>query len=194
MIGFLEKLGDGPIDLMGHSRGGHIAFRIAQLRPDLLRRLVLAEPGGELDATLDPGTSGPTPSDRAARIAASGDKVKAGDVEGALKLFFDTIEGDGAWGRLPAAPKQQLRDNAFTLIGQAGENRKPYSKAEAQSIETPTLFIGGADTKGSLPAVLRALSAEVPGARTAMIAGCGHWMFEQAPQEFCAIVTAFLKG
>jgi esterase len=193
MIGFLEKLGDGPVDLMGHSRGGHIAYRVAQLRPDLLRKLVLAEPGGELDATLDPSATTPTPSDRAARIAASADMVKAGDIEGALKLFFDTIEGDGAWGRLPAAPKQQLRDNVFTLIGQAGENRKPYSKAEAQSIRTPTLFIGGADTKGGLPAVLRALSAEVPGAQTAMIAGCGHWMFEQAPQHFSQIVTAFLR-
>jgi esterase len=192
MIGFLEKLGDGPVDLMGHSRGGHIAFRVAQLRPDLLRKLVLAEPGGELDATLDPAAAGPTPSDRAARIAASAEKTKAGDIEGALKLFFDTIEGEGAWGRLPAAPKQQLRDNVFTLIGQVGENRKSFSKAEAQSIETPTLFIGGADTKGSLPDVLRALSAEVPGARTAMIAGCGHWMFEQAPLAFSEIVTAFL--
>ncbi len=74
------------------------------------------------------------------------------------------------------------------------KNRKAYSRAEAQSIETPTLFIGGSDTRGSLPAVLRALSAEVPGARTAMIAGCGHWMFEQAPQEFSAIVTEFLAG
>jgi pimeloyl-ACP methyl ester carboxylesterase len=193
-IGFLEKLGDGPVDLMGHSRGGHIAFRVAQQRPDLLRKLVLAEPGGELDATLDPAASGPSPSDRAARISASADKAKAGDIEGALKLFFDTIEGDGAWGRLPAAPKQQLRDNVFTLIGQAGENRKPYSRAEAQSIKTPTLFIGGTDTRGSLPAVLRALSAEVPGAKTAMIAGCGHWMFEQAPEQFSEIVVAFLKG
>jgi esterase len=33
VIGFLEKLGDGPVNLMGHSRGGHIAFRTAQLRP-----------------------------------------------------------------------------------------------------------------------------------------------------------------
>ena len=48
MIGFLERLGDGPVDLIGHSRGGHISFRVAQQRPDLLRRLVLAEPGGEL--------------------------------------------------------------------------------------------------------------------------------------------------
>ena len=137
MIGFLEKLGDGPVDLMGHSRGGHIAFRVAQLRPDLLRRLVLAEPGGELDATLDPAAAARGASQRAARFAAAAAKVADGDIEGALKLFFDTIEGDGAWRRLPAAPKQQLRDNVFTLIGQAGENRKPYTKAEAQSIKTP---------------------------------------------------------
>src|SRR6202035_3547346 len=54
MIAFLERLDAGPIDLMGHSRGGHIAFRIAEQRPELLRRLVLAEPGGELDRSLDP--------------------------------------------------------------------------------------------------------------------------------------------
>jgi esterase len=59
-------------------------------------------------------------------------------------------------------------------------------------IRTPTLFIGGADTKGTLPAVLRALAAHVPGARTAMIPGARHWMFEQAPQRFCEIVLEFL--
>ena len=54
VIGFIEALGEGSVDLMGHSRGGHIAFRVAQQRPDLLRRLVLAEPGGDLDASLAP--------------------------------------------------------------------------------------------------------------------------------------------
>ena len=56
----------------------------------------------------------------------------------------------------------------------------------------PTLFIGGADTKGSLPLVLRALAAHIPGSRTAMIPGTSHWMFEQAPQRFCEIVLEFL--
>jgi esterase len=194
VIGFIEKLDAGRIDVMGHSRGGHIAFRVAERRPALLRRLVLAEPGGELDVSLDPTPTVPGPGQRAARFAAMAAKVQEGDIDGGLKLFFDGIEGEGAWGRLPAAPKQQLRDNVFTVIGQAGENRKPYSRAEAQSIVTPTLFVGGSDTRGSLPAVLRALSAHVPGARTAMMQGCGHWMFEQAPQEFCRIVLAFLKG
>src|SRR5206468_3344902 len=42
VIGFIEKLDAGPVDLMGHSRGGHIAFRVAQQRPELLRKLILA--------------------------------------------------------------------------------------------------------------------------------------------------------
>jgi esterase len=192
VIGFIEKLDQKPVDLMGHSRGGHIAFRVAQARPDLLRRLVLAEPGGELDVTLDATlATGPT---RRAMISAAAEKVAAGDIDGGLMSFFDGIEGDGAWARLPAAPKQQLRDNATTLIGQVGENRQPYSRSEAESLRTPTLFVGGADTMGSLAAVLRALAAHVPGARRAMISGASHWMFEQAPQRFCQIVLEFLAG
>jgi esterase len=194
VIAFIEQIGDRPVNLMGHSRGGHISFRVAQARPELLRKLILAEPGGDLDATLDPAASPAAPSTIGARIMASAEKVKAGDIEGALQNFFDGIDGDGAWARLPAAAKQQLRDNAFTLIGQIHESRKPFSKADAQSLKTPTLFIGGADTKGLLPAITRALAPEVPGARTAMIEGARHWMFEQAPLEFCKVVMAFLAG
>jgi esterase len=58
----------------------------------------------------------------------------------------------------------------------------------------PTLFIGDTDIKGALPAVLHALAVHVPGARTAIISGAGHWMFEQAPQEFCEIVLEFLAA
>jgi esterase len=193
VIGFIEKLDTRPVDLMGHSRGGHIAFRIAGQRPELLRKLILAEPGGELDASLDPAAA-PGLSQRTASIAASAEKIRNGDIDGGLMVFFDTIEGEGAWARLPAAPRQQLRDNATTLIGQVGENRQPYARRDAESIRAPTLFVGGTDTKGALPAVLRALAAHVPGARTAMISGAGHWMFEQAPQEFCEIVLEFLAG
>jgi len=193
VIGFIGRLDPEPVDLMGHSRGGHIAFRVAQQRPELLRRLILAEPGGELDSSLDP-TAVPGPSPRASNIVAAADRIKAGDIDGGLKLFFDMIEGDGAWARLPAAPRQQFRDNAHTLIGQVGENRLPFSRAEAESIAVPTLLIGGADTRGALAAVHRALAPHVPGAKTAMIPGAGHWMFEQAPQEFCEVVLEFLAA
>ena len=86
VIAFIEKLDAGPVDLMGHSRGGHIAFRVAQRRPDLLRKLILAEPGGELDATLDPDCK-PGPLAAAAQFAASAEKIAAGDIDGGLAVF-----------------------------------------------------------------------------------------------------------
>jgi pimeloyl-ACP methyl ester carboxylesterase len=193
VISFIERLDRKPVDLMGHSRGGHICFRVAQRRPDLLRKLILAEPGGELDATLDPAYK-PGPSPLAARIAASAEVIARGDIDGGLQIFIDALEGPGAWKRLPASPKQLLRDNATTLIGQTRDQRPPFSRADAEAIRTPTLFIGGAKTKGTLRQVLDALAAHVKGSRTEMIPGTTHPMFEQAPQKYCEIVLAFLAG
>src|SRR6202043_1822581 len=134
--------------------------RVLFRSPDLLRRLILAEPGGELDATLDPtAKSGPSPL--AARFAASAEKIAAGDVDGGLAFFMDALEGPGAWARLPETPKQLLRDNAMTLLGQVRDRRPPFSKADAEAIRTPTLFIGGGNTKGALPHVLHTLAAHV---------------------------------
>src|SRR5579871_6107651 len=145
MIAFIEKLNMGPVDLMGHSRGGHISFRVAQRRPDLLRRLILAEPSGELDATLDPDfKDGPSPL--LARFTTAAGKIAAGDVNGGLEFFVDTLEGPGRWLRLPSLMKQPLIDNAYTLIGQVRDERPGFSKADAESIKVPTLFIGGAKT------------------------------------------------
>lgn len=194
VIGFIGQLDTGPVDLMGHSRGGHIAFRVAQRRPDLLRKLILAEPGGELDATLDPEAKPDAPSPLAARFAAAAEKIAGGDVDGGLAFFMDALEGPGTWQRLPATPKQLLRDNAMTLIGQVRDNRPPFSKPDAEAIRTPTLFIGGANSKGLLPQVLRVLAAHVKGSKTAIIPDTTHPMFEQAPQKYCEIVLEFLAG
>jgi pimeloyl-ACP methyl ester carboxylesterase len=191
VVAFIEKLDAGPVDLMGHSRGGHISFRVAQRRPELLRGLILAEPGGELDATLDPAFR-PGPSPLAARIAAAAEVIAKGDVDGGLERFMDALEGPGSWKRIPAATKQELRDNAYTLLGQIRDNRPPFSKADAEAIKTPTLFIGGANSKGALPQVLHTLAAHVKGSKTAIIPGTTHPMFEQAPQKFCEIVLEFL--
>jgi pimeloyl-ACP methyl ester carboxylesterase len=190
---FIEQLNMGPVDLMGHSRGGHICFRVAQRRPDLLRKLILAEPGGELDASLDPAyKAGPSPL--LARFTTAAEKISAGDVDGGLAFFMDALEGPGTWPRLPAMAKQLLRDNAYTLIGQVRDDRPPFSLADAESIKMPTLFIGGEKTKGLLPKVLHTLAAHVPNSKVAMIPNATHPMFEQAPQRYSEIVLEFLAG
>ena len=157
MIGFIEALGVAPLDLMGHSRGGHIAFRVAQQRPDVLRRVVLAEPGGDLDASL--ASAGATLPPMRDRTVAAAQKIAAGDVEGGLAGFFDGIDGEGAWRALPPYEKQAVRDNAYTLVGQANEQRQPFSRADAEFDpdfdavggwrEDPRLAAGGTAGAGS---------------------------------------------
>ena len=193
VIAFIEQVEPRPVDLMGHSRGGHIAFRVAEQRPDLLRRMVLAEPGGDLDASLiEPGAPPPPPMPLAVAMPIVLKSIKDGDIDGALKALIDAIDGDGAWTRLPAAAKQQLRDNIYTMLGQAGENRKPFTKAQVDSIRTPTLLIGGGSTTGSLAMVHRVFAKHFTSSQTVMIDGAKHWMFDEQPQQYCEAVTAFL--
>ena len=193
VIAFIEGLGLGPVDLMGHSRGGHIAFRVAGARPDLVRRLVLAEPGGELDASLMPAGVPPM-KERAQNVIDAARMIAAGQVDEGLELFVDRIDGPGTWAKRPASIKQRARDNAATLIGQINEDRKPFARADAEAVCAPTLLIGGAMTKGMLPIVLNTLAAAIPGARSAMIPNANHAMMELAPQGFSALVTEFLEA
>src|SRR5262245_44447529 len=145
---------------MGHSRGGHIAFRVAQQRPDLLRRLVLAEPIGNLDASLLPPNA-PSVHAAGALYKVTAERVAAGDIDGALALFAESCDGPGAWQRVPLTVRQTWRDNARTLIGQADERRQPFTRADAEAISAPTLFIIGADTLGALQSMSRTVAAHV---------------------------------
>jgi pimeloyl-ACP methyl ester carboxylesterase len=43
LAGFLEDVGNGPVDLLGHSMGGRVAMGLVLGRPDLVRSLVLMD-------------------------------------------------------------------------------------------------------------------------------------------------------
>ena len=70
----------------------------------------------------------------------------------------------------------------------------PTEKADAEALSIPTLFVGGADTTGLLPVVLRVLAAHTPNAETAVIPNAGHSMFRQQPKAFCDAVLPFLAA
>lgn len=194
-IAFIEALDVGPVDLIGHSRGGHLSFRLALKRPELIRKLVLAEPGGVLEDTLIPDdlSDGAPAAGSRAHVAQASEKIAAGKLDEGLKAFIDGINGPGAWDVLPAADRQMREDNAYTLLAQVNEGRQPFAKSEAEAISVPTLFVGGADTPGMLPVVLKALAAHVPGAETKIIPDAGHSMFRQQPKAFCEAVLPFLE-
>ena len=193
VIAFIEGLDDGPVDLIGHSRGGLLAFRLALRRPDLLRGLVLAEPAGALDPPLMRSEEvGELPAVRTI-VKRAAEKIVAGDVADGLRAFVDGIGGAGAWDKLPAVEQQMREDNAYTLVVQSADPLEPYSKEEAQSLSVETLFVLGAETRGMLPVISKVLADLVPNAGLAVIPNAGHSMLRQQPKLFCETVLAFLS-
>lgn len=187
---FIAALGKGPVVLLGHSRGGHIALRVAERHPHLLRALILAEPGGERDESLG-GKPGAAANATAFNKAA--DLIAAGDEEGGLRVVAEHTGGPGAWERRPEARKALSRANARTMLGQRHEDRRPFSRATAETIRVPTLFLYGANTEAHFVANVEALSGAIAGSKVAVVPNATHGLPYENPRDFNAAVVDFLK-
>jgi pimeloyl-ACP methyl ester carboxylesterase len=188
---FIRALGEGPVALLGHSRGGHIAVRLAERHPDLLRALILAEPGGELGEDLG---GKPDAAANATAFTRAADQIAAGDEEGGLRIVAEHTGGPGAWDQRPEDRKAISRANARTMLGQRSEQRRPHSRATAAAIRTPTLFLYGANTRPNFVANVAALSGAIPGSQVAVIPNATHGLPYENPIDFNAAVVGFLKA
>lgn len=192
LVAFIEALGQGPAHIVGHSRGAHIAFRLAERHPGTVRRLVLAEPSGVLELSLLP--PGSPPASYQAFIAEAVDRVRRGEIEEGLRSFYEYAVGPDSWDRLPDERKAMGRDNALTLHGQINEGRQPYSRASAAAIAAPTLLVGGARTRPPFVTVLDGLAGAMPDVCRVTIADAGHPMSRENPADFNAAVIDFLQA
>ena len=126
------------------------------------------------------------------RTVAAAQKIAAGDVEGGLGRCStgSTAEGHGVLFR--PMKSRQFETTPTRWSDRPTSSAQPFSRADAELIRTPTLLVGGEKTPGSLPVMLRALAAHIPGAQVEIIPNAAHFMFGQDPLRFCRAVTAFL--
>jgi pimeloyl-ACP methyl ester carboxylesterase len=188
---FLRALGGAPAAVLGHSRGGHIAFRLAQHHPGLVRALILAEPGGERAPCLG---GAPGANAQASAFTEAARMIAAGDEEGGLRRVAEHTGGPGAWERRPEERKAISRANARTLLGQMHEAREPYRRAEAEALRAPTLLLQGARTEPAFVANVAALAGAIPGVRVEIIADATHGLPYEQPAAVNAAVRGFLAG
>lgn len=188
VAGFIRAIG-GRARLLGHSRGGHIAFRVASEHPDLVEELILSEPGGDCDESLG---GKPASATQAAGFNAVATEIAAGRIDEGLRQFVDRVYGPGCWDRWPEGPRQHHRENARSMLGQAHENRKPYSLAAARAIQCRTLLVNGGDTPASFVANVEALEKAIPDVRRVVIPGTTHDLSNEEPAAFNTAVLDFL--
>ncbi|HYJ79654.1 MAG TPA: alpha/beta fold hydrolase, partial [Longimicrobiaceae bacterium] len=166
---WVEGLARGPVHLVGHSMGGHLAIHLAAEHPGLLRRLVLADAAG-IPRPLTPRTL--------LRLArASAPPRRWGD-----PAFLPVIWGDA----LAAGPFTALRGLSHILR----DDVRPL----LPRITAPTLVVWGArDTLVPLEHGRR-MRAKIPGARLLVVQGACHNPMVDRAAAFNAAVVAFLDG
>ena len=176
-----------PVDLLGHSFGGNVAFGAAR-RTANLRKLVLYEGWPTPDAAhrrIDPAS--------AERLES---QLDAGRHELLLETFYRDVahmseaEVDG----LKAAPTWPARVAAAgTVLRELRAfEADAFDAALARSVTGPVLLVVGADSPDDIAADPDVVAAALPDARVDVVAGQAHLAHLADPETFAARVLAFL--
>jgi pimeloyl-ACP methyl ester carboxylesterase len=198
-VEFIKALNAGPVDLIGHSRGGLVAFEIARAQPGLVRGLVLAEPGLTLDevgfgAALQGKPGARTAAEeRAARVKSALSRFEEGDIDGGLEIYIDAVGGAGSWKNLAEAQRQMFRDNAWTIEGVEQEQRRPVSCHELEALNLPVLLVGGERSPARYGEILTVIEPCLKKRERVTIPNASHGMHRMNPAAFNSSVGQFLS-
>lgn len=183
----IETLG-APVDLLGHSMGGKAAMELALTRPDLLRRLVVADIAPVAythDQTRNARAMADLDLSRIATRAEADAALSATIDDPALRAFFlqslDLRHKPPRW----KLNLEVLEAEMPKIVGWPGTKG---------SFDHPTLFLTGSESHYVRPEHRETIRALFPKARFAKIPGAGHWLHAEKPREFEETVRVFLEA
>jgi esterase len=179
---------DAPVDLLGHSMGGKAAMQLALTRPDMIRRLVVAD---------------------IAPVAYAHDQVRNAQAMASLDLSRISSRGEADKALAERIDDPALR--AFFLQSLDLRQHPPRWKLNLSVLEAempkiigwpgteglfpnPTLFLTGALSNYVRPDNRETIRTLFPKARFAKIPGAGHWLHAEKPREFEETVRVFLEA
>lgn len=183
----IETLG-APVDLLGHSMGGKASMQLALTRPDLIRRLVVADIAPVAythDQTRNARAMAALDLSRITTRAEADAALSAAIDDPALRAFFlqslDLRQHPPRW-KLNLAVLEAEMPNIVGWPGTEG------------SFPNPALFLTGALSSYVRPEHRDTIRALFPKSRFAKIPDAGHWLHAERPREFEETVRVFLDA
>lgn len=172
----------GVCDVVGHSMGGKAAMMLALTRPELVRKLVVADIApvayGHTQAHLIDAMEGLDLDAIATRREADAALAVAVEDPGVRAFLLQSLVVREKRWLLNLAV---LRNEMDKIIG--------WPEVSGR-FEGPAFFLSGAASDYVLPAHRPGIKTLFPEARFAKIPGAGHWLHAEKPREFEAALRA----
>ncbi len=185
MMQFLDAIGVGTVDLVGHSFGGWVALAMTVEQPVRVSRLVLVDTMG-LHAPEAPAATLEAMGEEAflrAAFAQSGVVVVRGDFGGVVEDIRKGQEFDKQW-----------KSRAIVAKLVRGHYADPELTQKVRTITADTLIVWGRED-GIVPwRHGEMLAAAIPRSKFAVIADAGHTPMREKRETFQRIVRDFLVG
>jgi pimeloyl-ACP methyl ester carboxylesterase len=206
--GLLLELELGPATLVGHSYGAVVSLVLAARRPELVTRLVLAEPpvlGLFVSvpptffqllkvAIRRPRTAFSILKMGATSMGPAATALERGDEQKALHRLGVGILGEQALGRLSEERRAQVRDNLILEELRSAEALPRLDHGTVASIHCPTLLLEGDRSPRIFSHLMDYLQELLPNSDRVMIPNASHILHEDNPAEFHKAIESFLEG
>jgi len=189
---FITVMDIGPVHLVGHSRGGCVAFHLAREYPYLVKTLTLADPGGPLQ--IDDAPEAALPPATTALRAQVAELIDGGAIEAGLEMFVDSVSMPGIWRKSPSGFRSMAIDNAATLPKQFRDPLPAYTRAAADGVTCRTLLVAGGKSPRMYRDNVERLAEWIGHVEKRTIAGASHGMNVTHPADFNRLLEAFVNG
>jgi pimeloyl-ACP methyl ester carboxylesterase len=202
MVALMEALGHQRFALYGTDVGMPIAYALAADHRDRVDRLAVSEAPLPGISPSPPLFLPPQLNERLWHLAFNQlTRVNEQLVTGREEIFFGAeFDASAGTNKLPGEAVRYYIDTLGAspdhLRGSFGFYRAiPVTSAQNEQRKTrrltlPVLAIGGEESSGEGPGMTMKLAAD--NVQTLVLAGCGHWVAEQAPEQLLAALTTFL--
>ncbi len=174
----------GPCDILGHSMGGKASMMLALSRPELVKRLIIADiaPVGYGHTQLHlieamRGVDLATVSTRGDADRQLKDKIPE---DGIRAFLLQSLDIKNKLWRLNLDVLDADMDHIIGFPDIAGQ------------FSGPTLFLSGGSSDYVLPEHRSLVKPLFPQARFAKLPGTGHWLHAEKPRDFEKSVRVFL--
>lgn len=170
----IEEFG-APVHLVGHSNGGAIAVKIALMRPDLVKSLIVYEP--TLFHLLQQGEKQNKKLFEEIRQIAgvSTAAFAAGDNAAGMRHFLNYWNGKGFWEQLDHKSQAKFSNLANSIINDFARGfSENWMIDEFEKLSMPSLVMIGMESPLPAQQVAINMVRALPNARLAILPELGH--------------------